>query len=251
MAQQSGIIKLKGSLGGISFYKTSDGYLAREKGGVSAQRIANDPVFQRTRENNAEFATAGKAGRLLRNAIQVLLQNAKDKRCVARLTRLLLAIVKTDQLHPRGERQVEAGNFQLLNGFEFNQNAKLGTSLYVPFETSLDRSAGTLTVSLPAYQPSVRIAAPKGTSHFRLAMAGVELNFEDSSFNFSKSETPIIAHNSSLQAGSTLVSNLTENANLPIIGIIGVAYFQEVNGEMYPLKNGAFNALAVSFVDQV
>ena len=55
MAQQSGIIPLKGTLGNITFYKSKEGYLAREKGGVSAERIASDPAFQRTRENGAEF----------------------------------------------------------------------------------------------------------------------------------------------------------------------------------------------------
>ena len=53
MAKQKGIIKLEGTIGDITFYKsTQDGHLAREKGGVSADRIANDPNFQRTRENS-------------------------------------------------------------------------------------------------------------------------------------------------------------------------------------------------------
>ena len=101
MAKQTGIIKLKGTIGGISFYKTSDGHLAREKGGIEASRIANDPAFQRTRENGAEFGAAGKGGKVLRNAIRVLLQNAKDKRVVSRLTTDLLKIVKTRQSSQR------------------------------------------------------------------------------------------------------------------------------------------------------
>ncbi len=32
MAQQKSILKLRGTIGGISFYKSKDGYLAREKG---------------------------------------------------------------------------------------------------------------------------------------------------------------------------------------------------------------------------
>ena len=55
MAKQKGIIKLDGTIGGITFYKSQDGYLAREKGGVPADRIANDPAFQRIRENGEEF----------------------------------------------------------------------------------------------------------------------------------------------------------------------------------------------------
>ena len=68
-------------MGGVSFYKTSqDGYLAREKGGVDAERIKNDPAFERTRENGAEFGRAGAAGKLLRNALRTLIINSSDSR---------------------------------------------------------------------------------------------------------------------------------------------------------------------------
>jgi len=40
-----------------------------------ASRIANDPAFQRTRENGSEFGRAGKGGKVIRNAIRILLQN--------------------------------------------------------------------------------------------------------------------------------------------------------------------------------
>ena len=74
MAKQASIIKLKGTIGGITFYKTSqDGYLAKEKSGVDASRIASDPNFQRTRENGSEFGTAGKAGKVLRTALRTFL----------------------------------------------------------------------------------------------------------------------------------------------------------------------------------
>jgi len=53
MAQQKGILPVKGTLGNLTFYKSKDGYLIREKGGLDAKRIASDPAFQRTRENNA------------------------------------------------------------------------------------------------------------------------------------------------------------------------------------------------------
>ena len=49
MAKQAGVITLNGKVGRLSFYKTKDGYLAREKGGVSKSRIMNDARFARTR----------------------------------------------------------------------------------------------------------------------------------------------------------------------------------------------------------
>jgi hypothetical protein len=89
MAKQKGIIKLKGTIGDITFYKSKDGYIAREKGGVDAKRIANDPAFQRTRENGSEFGRAGKAGKTLRMALRTLLLNSSDSRMVSRLTQLM------------------------------------------------------------------------------------------------------------------------------------------------------------------
>ena len=129
MARQSGIIKLKGTIGGISFFKSADGYMAREKGGVDGKRIASDPAFKRTRENGQEFGRAGKAGKLLRNALRTLLQNARDARMVGRLTKALLAIIKTDTVHARGSRTVESGNMNGLIGFDFNISGKLETTL--------------------------------------------------------------------------------------------------------------------------
>jgi hypothetical protein len=38
---------------------------------------------------------------------------------------------------------------------------------------------------------------------------------------------------------------------LPVLQVVGVEFYQEVNGQMYPLKNGAFNALSIAQVDTV
>lgn len=142
MAQQKGIIKLDGTIGGITFYKSKDGYLAREKGGVSADKIANAPAFQRTRENGAEFGRAGKAGKVLRTSLRALLQNASDSRMVSRLTTEMLKVVQADAVNPRGERNVIDGEAELLQGFEFNISGKLGTTLYAPFTAAIDRVLG-------------------------------------------------------------------------------------------------------------
>jgi hypothetical protein len=78
MARQNGIIKLKGTIGDITFYKTQDGHLAREKGGINASRIKNDPAFQRTRENMSEFAACANAGKSLRIGLSALIANSSD-----------------------------------------------------------------------------------------------------------------------------------------------------------------------------
>ncbi len=249
MARQTGIIKLKGTLDDISFYKTSDGHLARTKGGIDGNRIANDPAFQRTRENGSEFGRAGKAGKLIRNSIRVLLQNAKDKRVVSRLTKDLVAIIKTDLVNTRGERTVQGGDLNRLLGFEFNLNGKLASTLFAPYNVVLDRVSGSGDVTLAPFSPTVRIASPIGTTHFSIVMGAAEVDFVNETFVFETDATGILPNTAPDTAAIALNATLTANSVLPILEVVGIAFYQEVNGEMYPLKNGAFNALSVALVD--
>jgi len=249
MAKQTGIIKLKGTIGGISFYKTSDGHLAREKGGVDKNRIQNDPAFQRTRENGSEFGRAGKGGKVLRNAIRLLLQNAKDKRVVSRLTKTLVAVTKTDVVNERGLRTLQDGDLGLLEGFEFNLNGKLGATLFAPFTKAFDRVTGESTLDLVAFSPVVRISAPAGSTHFKIVMGAAELDFENETSTFESDATAILPYTAADTAAIALSATITANSTLQVAQVIGVEFYQEVNGEMYALKNGAYNALSVATID--
>ena len=245
MARQSGIIKLKGTIGDISFYKTGDGHLAREKGGVDASRIKNDPAFQRTRENGSEFGRAGKGGKVLRNAIRLLLQNAKDKRVVSRLTTDLLKVVKTDGSNDRGERTIENGDLTLIKGFEFNTKGKLGSTLFTDYNSSFDRVMGEANVTIAPFSPKVRIAAPAGTTHYKVVMGVAELNFETEASVFESDETAILPYDNQDTAAIDLIAAVTADSILPVFQVLGIEFYQEVNGSMYPLKNGTFNALSL------
>ncbi|GGD35405.1 hypothetical protein [Flavobacterium orientale] len=249
MAKQKGIIKLKGTLGDITFYKSKDGYVAREKGGVDSNRMANDPAFQRTRENNAEFGRAGKAGRMLRNALRGLLINATDNRMVGRLTQRMMKVIQADAVNERGLRNVIDGEAELLSGFEFNIRGKLSTSLYAPFETAIDRTAGTLSVTLPSFVPLNMLVAPGGTTHFRIISGGAEVDFEQESYVMERTETAILPWNAAATAVLSLENTVPANSTKPLFLVLGLDFFQEVNGEMYPLKNGAFNPLSLVAVD--
>jgi hypothetical protein len=249
MARQKGIIKLKGTIGDITFYKSQDGYLAREKGGVEASRIANDPAFQRTRENGAEFGRAGKAGRLLRTALRPLLLNSADSRMVGRLTQRMVKVIQADQVSERGQRNVIDGEAELLFGFEFNIRGKLGTTLYAPFTVNIDRAAGELEVNLASFVPANMIAAPGGTTHFRIISAGAEVDFEGETYVVATSETAILPWNATATAVINQMNAVTANSTHPLFLALGVEFYQEINGEMYPLKNGSFNPLSIVKVD--
>ena len=245
MARQKGIIKLKGTIGDITFYKTQDGHLAREKGGIDASRIASDPAFQRTRENNSEFGRAGKAGKLMRTAFRGALLKAADGRMVSRLTQRMVKVIQADSTSERGLRNVIDGEAELLAGFEFNIRGKLGTSLYAPFTAAIDRVAGELTVDVPSFIPTNMVAAPSGTSHYKIISAAAEIDFEAETFVVANSETAILPWDAVATVAVNHVNQVTAASTKPLFLVLGVEFYQQINGQMYALKNGAFNPLAV------
>jgi hypothetical protein len=249
MARQKGIIKLKGTIGDITFYKTQDGHLAREKGGIDASRIASDPAFQRTRENGSEFGRAGKAGKLLRTAFRPLLLNSADGRMVSRLTQRMVKVIQADLVSDRGLRNVIDGEAELLFGFEFNIRGKLGTSLFAPFVATIDRAEGEIKVNLESFIPANMIAAQSGTTHFKIISGGAEVDFETETFVVSSSETSILPWDNTATAAINQVNAVTPASTKPLFLAVGVEFYQEINGQMYPLKNGAYNPLSLAKVD--
>lgn len=250
MARQKGIIKLKGTIGGITFYKTSqDGHLAREKGGIEKSRIESDPAFQRTRENGSEFGRAGKAGKLLRTALRALLLNSADGRMVSRLTKEMVKVIQADLVSERGLRNVIDGEAELLIGFEFNIRGKLGTSLYAPYIGAIDRVSGEITVDIPPFVPINMIAAPSGTTHYKIISAGAEIDFEAETFIEQHSETAILPWDAVATVAVAQTNQVTAASTKPLFLALGIEFYQEVNGQMYPLKNGAFNPLSIVKVD--
>jgi hypothetical protein len=84
--------------------KTADGYIAEERTSLNGARIKNDAGFQRTRENNAEFGTAAKTGKIIRAAFRPLYSGTADPRMTGQLTKELTRIIRTDGSNLRGER---------------------------------------------------------------------------------------------------------------------------------------------------
>ncbi len=249
MARQKGIFKIKGTIGDVTFYKSGDGYLVREKGGIDANRIASDPAFQRTRENGSEFGRAGKAGKALRTALRPLLLNSADHRMVSRLTQSMMKVIQADATSPRGLRNVIDGEAELLLGFEFNIRGKLGTTLFAPFVPTIDRVTGELKIDIASYIPTNMVVAPSGTTHYKILSGGAEIDFENETYVVNTSETAILPWNATATSVISQTNMVTPNSTKPLFLALGIEFYQEVNGQMYSLKNGAYNPLSVVKVD--
>jgi len=245
MAKQKGIIKLKGTIGDITFYKSKDGYIAREKGGIDASRIATDPAFQRTRENGSEFGRAGKAGKVLRMALRSVLLNSADSKMVSRLTTQMLKVIQADLTSVRGMRNVIDGEAELLSGFDFNINGKLGTILFAPYIPLINRATGDLTITIDPFIPINMIAAPSGTTHYKIISAGAEIDFERETFIGTNSETAMLPWDGILTTALVHTNTVTPTTTKPLFLALGIEFYQEINNQMYSLKSGASNPLAI------
>lgn len=168
---------------------------------------------------------------------------------VGRLTQQMVKVIQADTTSLRGVRNVIDGEAELLTGFEFNINGKLGTSLFAPYTGAIDRTSGNITVDMSPFVPQKMIAAPSGTTHYKIISAGAEIDFEAETFVEAHIETAILPWDHVETVALNQLNSVTPNSTKPLFLALGVEYYQEVNGQMYPLNNGAYNPLALVKVD--
>ena len=80
-------------------------------------------------------------------------------------------------------------------------------------------------------------------------MGAAELDFENEASVFENDETAILPYSSADTAAIALTASLTANSTVDVVQVLGIEFYQEVNGQMYELKNGAYNALSVVTID--
>jgi hypothetical protein len=243
MAKQQSFLKVAGTLEGLTFYKSVDGHLVRTKGGVSKGRIMNDPAYIRTRENIAEFGSTAQSGKLLRNAIGTMLNRAKDPRMSSRMMGILSKIRQMDSTSARGERIVSEGlatinGKQLLKGFDFNNRAALQAVFHAPF--SLDTTTGVVTIE--NLVPTDQLQVPEGATHVAFRSAFIKLDFSTGDYNAQYSPVVNTLLNMSPSTITLTPAGVPTGSGTQFYLLL-IEFFQEVNGEQYPLRNGAFNVL--------
>ena len=244
MAKATGILKIEGTVEELTFYKKNGKNFVRKKGGVSKERIENDPSYVRTRENNSEFGHSGSSGKVLRMAMGSLVFKAKDSKLSSRMLQLMSRIKNLDAVSARGKRRVEIGLLTvegklLLQGFDFNINAPLNGVLFAPFA----RDMATGTIDFVDLIPAEQLQFPQGSTHVSLQSALLAIDFatEISELAYSAVENmPINLTPSTF----SLTTSSVPTGGVQLLMLM-VSFYQEVNGVQYPLKNEEYNVLNV------
>jgi len=247
MASQTGILGLQGTVGGLVFAK--DGSV-RQKPASNKTAFASSASLARTHENAAEFGLSAKYGKLLRDSLRVAVSAASDSRVASRLTKAMRAIIGLDDTNDRGLRVFDSSNSAPLLGFNFNAGAGIGQTMYFPYEVT--GAGADVTMSIPTLNPASDIAAPQGATHFEVVFAASDLDMEALTYTNGVVAAPlgILPLSSAPGVNQTVVASFPAApaaANL-VVGVVGINFYQQINGKFYPLNNNSTNPLAIEYV---
>ena len=250
MSRQKGIIKLDGTIGGISFYSSGGQDLARMATGPSKERIAKDQAFQRTRENNSEFGGSAKAGKALRLAMGGLLQTMGGTGIVAELTAIFKSInLKSPGV--RGQRQIKlSANRNMLKNVEFNSKVRFSSVFSAPYTISMNATRNEATVVIEGFMPTNALHIPSGATHFNVICGvGIMSDYvydpttntyepaqplqDSQGANISSSALPINQAVAPLTLVVTVDAVPTVNAACSSVVTLGIEFYQEVSGQLY------------------
>ncbi|WP_179339045.1 hypothetical protein [Winogradskyella ludwigii] len=245
MAQQTGIIPLVGTLNGINFYYLNGKPIARKAGGgFTRKAIKTKSSMERVRENANEFGHCSAVNKAFRSALNPFYKGHKFTHFHSRLMGLFTRIKSLDTTHKRGERLVangigQAHGLQLLEQFSYTPACDVRHVL--PF--ALDVSSSDFVLTLTDFDIE-QVGFVEGATHIALTY-GV-LDFDFNHLNYALHLAPPLVLDRSY-ADSTLT---LEPATLPsglgtALCVLGVRFYQEVDGTLYVLNANDSIGIAV------
>jgi hypothetical protein len=109
----------------------------------------------------------------------------------------------------------------------------------------MNRVTGELLLEIPPFIPADAIVAPSGATHFKMVGMGASIDFENEVHESTMQETAILPWDTAPAATINLACNVSANSTHPLFLVMGIQFFQFVNGVYYPLKDGGYNALQI------
>lgn len=257
MARQKGIIKINGSLGGITFYQQNGENFTRETNGPSKEKIQSDPAFRRTRENNQEFAGSAAAGKVLRLGLQTYLDVMSDSRVTSSLMKQFRIMVNRADSGTRGQRPIEILKHKdLLIGFNFNRSTLFDSVFMAPYTVAVNADRTAVTFSIPDFSTDNSIHVPSGATHLKIIATASVLSsykFDESSKKYVPSDIESNVRNASASSvyipiggfvgGTTeLTPTITPApallATSALVVCLGIEFYQMVANKPYLLAQG-------------
>src|SRR5207248_684050 len=155
---------------------------------------------------------------------------AQDGETHARMSKVLIGIIRADSTHPAGERQIMAENVAPLKTFEWIKDRPLSRSFWAQCGGSMGAD-GVLTITMPGLQPKRDLAWPANATHAEIKVVGIAADFPASTAASTSASTGYLMK-SAVSIDKSLQCPLPIQEGLVMMAGIGVQFFQETAGKM-------------------
>jgi hypothetical protein len=245
MAKQKGIIKVKGTIGNLSFYTTRHGDVVRTKWGPDKERRKNDPAFAEANRNSTEFGECSASGKVFRVAVKEFVSGFTDRDLNTRVNSLMFAVKNMDVRSAHGKRKVGKGLLNpkaigLFLGFNFNKDAPLDSILNVP--CTIDKAIGRISINGITEKGAIKF--PKGATHVSFCGGWARIDFIEKKSELKCTELKLLPRNSE-QNSIILKPKVLPKMKGKDFFILRIGFIQEQGGKHYALGDSKFNAAAV------
>jgi hypothetical protein len=240
MAKQTGALKYKGTLNGITHYKLKGVHVARAQSGFTKEAIRNNPRMYKIRENNSEFGNTSTVKKIFKNSLRPFFGSYKDGTLHTRMMSLFMQVKQCDATSDRGQRRVAIGlqtveGTQLLKQFDFTPHTlDLRYSVY-------DAAGFSFTVNSPGLP---ELSYKNGATHLEVTLGIVVLDFDKLEAKLFASVPIMIAKEAPLTDFSLTPAEAPFGDGVRI-AVLMHRYLQELNGKLYPLKDKVVYGLKV------
>lgn len=236
MAKQAGILPLVGTIGGINFYYLNGKPVARRAGGgFNGKAIKSKKSMKRVRENSSEFGQCSLVNKAFREALYPFYKKHRFTYLHSRLMGLFVRLKNLDLVSKRGKRVVANGvasadGMALLKRFDYTPDCNV--KAVMPFNYAV--AAGSYALTISDFDIK-QVGFINGATHIELTY-GV-LDFDFSTLDYELHLAPALILDRDFAGTSVaLVPDMLPLGVGTALCVLGVRFYQEVEGELYMLN---------------
>lgn len=236
MAKIKSPFKIVGTIDNINFYVDEGKNVARTAGGgFDGEAIRTKPSMVRVRENGSEFGHCASVKSTFLRALRPFILKMRGRRLHSGMTSMFVQIKNYDPVSKRGERKVGLGlttldGFNLLMTYShperYSIEQVLGNRFVMDWNDSSCHCANFQTNG---------IQFPEYATHVGLLFGVVVMDFDAISTNTFLAEEFVLSKTAANQAISLPPTEPITGSGRRI-GVMGVRYYQEVNGILTKLE---------------
>lgn len=236
MAKITGPFKITGTIGGINFYQDGKDNIGRTAGGgFNSKAFKTKDSMERVRENASEFGHCAVVKSVFMRALHPYLSKLKGRKLHSAMTSMFVQIKNFDPISKRGKRRVAPGlattdGRNLLLTYSYPERFTVDSVLGNRFSVDMDSHSCTCS----DFDVSA-ISFPEYATHVGLMYGVVVMDFDAIKAHTFLAEEYFVSKQDANHA-ITLSSVIPPNVDGVRIAVMGVLFYQEVNGVMTKLE---------------